>query len=337
MGLSVQPLAPQSSLSVVPVTSKPLANYAVAKSADGGWNYTFNGKPITREAYAAGGGQVQTDPSRTVAPPPGPPNSNGSSGGGTTYADKSGDIAFQNAGLASVDAARDVNLAGVNTALANLKGAYATEAANATGSYDTNSTQNQNNLQKTKQTALIHAAQGRQGLFGTLASLGALNGSGIDLANEAVKNGANEDLSTAGDTYATNQSGLDTAIKKFKDEDEARNKSADQGAANSRTNVQNDAAKNKQAYYKQLSDDYTAQGDPANAAKFAKMASDLFPAIAATSLSTAGLTRTAAAYTAPSLASYLNSANSTKVSTTPSGGTGGIPGLIASPIKKQQA
>ena len=292
MGLSVQPTATQPGLSVVPTKSAPLSNYAVTPSVDGGWNYTFNGQPITREAYAAAGGIVQADPSKqTAVVQPGPGDSNGQNSGGTKYEDKSGDIAYQNAGLDSVDAATKTNLAGVQTALDRVSGLYDADAASATGSYDTNSTQNQNNLQKTKATALINAAQGRKGLFGTLAGLGALNGSGIDLANEAVQRGANEDLSTAGDTYATNQSGLDTAIGNFTKENDQRKDDAKNAAGNNRTNIQNDAAKNKQAYYKTLSDDYTKMGDSANAAKFAKMAGDLFPAIAATSLPTTAVLR----------------------------------------------
>ena len=292
MGLSVQPTATQPGLSVVPTKSAPLSNYAVTPSVDGGWNYTFNGQPITREAYAAAGGIVQADPSKqTAVVQPGPGDSNGQNSGGTKYEDKSGDIAYQNAGLDSVDAATKTNLAGVQTALDRVSGLYDADAASATGSYDTNSTQNQNNLQKTKATALINAAQGRKGLFGTLAGLGALNGSGIDLANEAVQRGANEDLSTAGDTYATNQGGLDTAIGNFTKENDQRKDDAKNAAGNNRTNIQNDAAKNKQAYYKTLSDDYTKMGDSANAAKFAKMAGDLFPAIAATSLPTTAVLR----------------------------------------------
>lgn len=311
----------------------------------GGVDYFRGTTPITNAQYnsaqflAGQGPRAEEIEAKAppATPPTGPGNSNG--GSGTTYSDKSNDISLQNAGLGAVDTQTTAGTAAVDTALGKLNGQYDTEAATNTKTYQTNSDQNQNNLQRNKQTALVNAAQGRRGLLGTLSSLGALGGSGITLANEAVQKGANEDLSGAGDTYATNQTGLDTAINAFKQQDKERRDNAVTAAGDAKTNIQNEAAKNKQTFYSNLAKDYADQGDSSNAAKFTKMAADLFPSIASTSVPSTNLGYTAAAFNSPSLANYLAGANSTQVKTTPATGSGNsagtLPGLIATPAKKQ--
>ena len=274
--------------------------------------------------------------------PTGPPNPNNitnktATNTGPIAADKSGDIALQNAGLASSGATTAKGLAGVDTALTSVKNGYATEAANNETSYKTNSDQNQNNLQKNKGAALINAAQGRRGLFGTLASLGALNGDGIDLANSAVQTGANQDLSGAADNFATNQFGQDDAIKKFRDANVIRNTAADTEAGNEKQNIRNQGLKDKQTYFKNLADDYTAQLDPGQAANYANQAGALFPQISDTTVPATSLAPTVAAYTPGSLASYLSRADGTQVSSTSGNGgvgTAGLPGLVALNKKK---
>ena len=311
----------------------------------GGVDYFRSGTPITNAQFDSaqtinGSGPrsaaIEANVPAVLGDSVGPANSNGPAAA-PAYADKSGDISMQNAGLGSVDSGTGTGLAAIDKALSGITSSYNTEAANANSAYGTNSTQNQNNLQQAKHTALTNAAQGRQGLFGTLASLGALNGSGIDLANTAVQRGANEDLSTAGNTYATNQSGLDAAIKTFKDQDTARRTDAATAAADAKTKLQGDAAKTKQQYYTNLANDYTAQGDKANAAKFTSLANSLFPAIAGANIPSTNLAPEVASYTAPDLGTYLSSANNTAVQTTPSPTAGGTPGLIANPVKRLQA
>ena len=272
------------------------------------------------------------NPPRQVAPAN--PNG-GTSTGGTTYADKSNDIALQNAGLASLGDQTATGIAGVDKALGNLTGQYDTEAAANEKNYSTQSDTNQNNLQKDRQTALVNAAQGRRGLFGTLASLGALNGSGVDLANEAVRAGANADLSGAADTFSTNQNALDTSIGEFRQEDKRRRQEAATAAENAKTNVQNDAARNKVTFLTNLANDYTAQGDTAAAKRYADQAAALYPEIAKTNVPSSNIAYSGAAFTPSTLSSYLSGANNTTVSTTPSTPGFTIPGLVASTRKKQ--
>jgi hypothetical protein len=323
-----------TALKVVPSTSGVLGNYAVTPSADGGWNYSFNGNPITREAYAAAGGQVKADPVRTPTNAKAPGNPNG--GGGTPFADKSNDIAAQLAYLGATDQKTAAGTAAIDKSLGALYGNYDTEAASNETNYRTNADQNTNNLQVNKQTALVNAAQGRQGLYGTLASIGALNGSGIDKANTAVANGANADLAGASSNYATNASALDTSIGTFRQQDKERRDMAARGAEDAKTNLANDVAKEQASLYSNLVGDYSAMGNSGQAKAYTDKITALAPKIAATSIPSTGLGYTAAAYTPATLSSYIAGADSTQVTATPTAGKG-TPGLVATPLKKKTA
>lgn len=265
-----------------------------------------------------------TNPNGSVAPvaPPKP--------------DKSADIATQNAALAALDSQRTGGLQKVTDALNNLFGKYDTESGSAERNFTDQSTTNRSNLQKNVQASMVNAAQGRQGLFGTLAALGALSGSGIDLANLAVQRGANADISGAQDTFSGNQTGLQTSIDQFRDADKARRKDAQEAANNARTNVENQIFTNRQKLYANLADDYAAEEDVANQKKYADLVAGLFPDIARTSIpSSANIAYSQAAYTPSALSRYIGGATSPQVSTTPAQGTT-LPGLIVSPFDRRR-
>lgn len=267
---------------------------------------------------------------------PAPAGGKAVSTGGAAKADKSNSIALQLAGLGAVDSQVNTGLGSIDKALGGLMGRYDTEAGSNEKNYTDQSTTNQGNLQKNKQTALVNASQGRQGLFGTLSSLGALSGSGIDLANRAVQKGANDDLSGAADNFSENQQGLDTSIGQFRQEDKARREDANTSAENARTNVRNDAAKTRLQFLTQLANDYSAQGDEASAKRYAGQAAGLYPELAKTSVPDANIAYSGAAFTPSTLSSYIAGADSTQVQATPTEGGLSIPGLIASPSKKKQ-
>lgn len=282
---------------------------------------SVNSKPATQ--VASGGG------SSTSAAPSDP---NGGGGGGV---DKSNDIALQLAGLNAVGEQESAGLSAIEKALAKLLGQYDTEAGSNEGTYKTQSETNQNNLQKNKQTAFVNAAQGRRGLFGTLAALGALNGSGIDLANRAVQKGANDDLSGAADSYGTNQSTLDTAIGQFRQEDKMRRENADTAAENARTNTRGESAKSRMEFYTNLANDYAAMGNAAEAKRYTDLAASMYPAMARTNIPNSNIAYTGAAFTPGTLQNYIGGADSTLVTATPTQGGQTIPGLVASPVKRK--
>lgn len=260
----------------------------------------------------------------------------GGSSSGTNYQDKSNDIAMQEAGLGSAGATENAGTSAVDKALASIMGEYNTDAANAGKEYGSESTSNETDLQGNKETALQNAVQGRQGLYGTLASLGALSGTGLDLANHAVQQGANEDLTTAADTYAKNQNALDSGYNAFKNQDATRRQQAKSAAANDKEQVQNDYYKSMQSYLTNLANDYQDEGNTATSKSFQSRAARLFPSIAKTNVPTIDLGYSGSAYTAPTLDSYVGAANNTTVKSTPASGTGvfSVPGLVATNQKK---
>lgn len=275
------------------------------------------------------------DPS---APTPAPTNPTGASG--PAVVDKSNDIALNNAGLTGADQQQTAGLGSIDKALGGLIGQYDTEKTANEGNYGSQSDTNRGNLQTNKETALVNATQGRRGLFGTLSSLGALNGSGIDLANEAVQKGANEDLTGAEGNFSTNQTGLDSAITKFRQDDERRRNDANSAATNAKGKVQHDTAVTKQGIFSNLANDYAAMGDKGSASRYTQMAADLYPTVANNSIpDTTNLTAETAAFTPGTLANYLNN-GATTVSAGPAQGTGAgqgnLPSLFATNDQKKK-
>lgn len=298
------------------------------------WDLTLNGAQEIADPVQGGGGQPSGGGGA-----PAPSNPNGGGGAAVKKVDKSNDINLNLAGLGAVDQQTNSGLAAIDKVLATLKGQYAEEAAANEKSYTDNSNTNQGNLQKNKQSAMVNGAQGRRGLFSTLSSLGALNGSGIDLANNAVKRGVEVDLSGAGDNYATNQSGLDTSIGTFRREDKNRNANADLTAGNAKTNVQNDAARSKQNFYKNIANDYDEMGNAGESSRYSGMAAGLYPAVAASNVPNANLGYSAAAFDAPSLESYLAGQGGTQVTATPANagaGANALPGLTVGGTAKKK-
>ena len=325
--------------------SVPAANNGVYwKGADG--NVYVKGSGGTNAAGAYDGNTDKYWSSRGFSQisDPNPPKSAGNapaqtgSGSGSNYQDKSNDITLQNAGLGSVDATKQSAIDKVNSALNTIVGQYEGDLTTAGTEYGSNSDANQTDLQGNKQTALEHAVTGRQGLYSTLASLGALNGTGLTLANNAVAKGANEDLTTASDTYATNQRGLDTSYNTYTTNEKRAEQKAKDAGANDITQAENDAAKSRQAYLTNIANDYQAEGKIPEAKSFAAQAAALFPQIASTNVPTIDLGYTGGAYSAPTLSQYVGKANNTTVQTTPPAGGSilQIPGLVALNKKQSQ-
>lgn len=257
-----------------------------------------------------------------------------------TFADKSGDISTNQALLDSLPGTKASGLAGIQAALAKVLGSYGTDSDNYTREYTDNSNANKSNLESNTQAALLNASRGRQGLFGVLAGLGALNGSGIDLANNAVREGANADLGTANDTYGTNQSALDQSIGDFNLSNEARKKEAGDSATAATTALENSTLTTEQQAKKAIADDYAAEGNKAQSDAYQKLVAALYPQIGQTVNAAPAISYTPTPYTAPTLNKYVggSSRTATTVATIPGSGDNPIPGLVAVPgLKKATA
>lgn len=81
--------------------------------------------------------------------------------------------------------------------------------------YDTQVHGNSTNRELAVHNAETAAAQGRQGLRSVLASLGALGGTGTELAGRAVANTANEDIGGADKTYQDNANSIAQAHEAY--------------------------------------------------------------------------------------------------------------------------
>lgn len=282
------------------------------------------------------------DPNPQQSGPGAPPsNPNGTRSGAGGYVappkpDKSNDIKLQLAGLAAVDQQTGSGISSIDQALGRLQGQYDVERDSNEKNYTDQSVTNQTNLQKNKQTAFVNASQGRQGLFGTLSSLGALSGDGITLANRAVQKGANDDLSGAADSFSGNQQQLDTAVGQFRQEDKMRRDNASTSAENARTNVRNQAAKSRMSFYSNLANDHSEMGNAGEAKRYSELASSLYPEMAKTSVPNSEIAYRGAAFTPGTLASYMAGADNTTVTATPTQPGSTIPGLVAGPTKKKQ-
>lgn len=277
-----------------------------------------------RIVSSGGGGSTQQQT-------PAPSNPNGGGGGGSAPArpDRSNSIAMQLAGIEATKRMEQAGLSAVDKALANLFREYAIEAAANEKNYNQQTTTNTQNLQTNKQVAMLHAAQGRRGLFGTLQSIGALSGDGITLANRAVQQGANADIAGAQGTFNENQTNLDTAINAFREEDKRRQRINKDQAAEAKVGVRNQAAIARQKYLAQLADDYAQMGDEAKSKHYAREAAALYAKIADTGIPSTKLAPIQASFTPSTLANYI-AGGDTSVTVVPAS-PGGVPGLVAGP------
>lgn len=348
-----------------PLASQPSAAPAAAPSNNGTFWIGNNGQVIvsgsrgTNQAGAADGNTVNywssrgykylghAAPSRAVTGGGSNNNaapadtggygsaSNGGGGGAVSapqYPDKSNDISMQQAGLGQTGGTRDAGIGEIEKAWDRINGQYNDDLASAGTEYHNQTTENTKDLETNKQASLERGMQGRQGLFGTLASLGALNGTGIELANRAVQNGTNEDLTTASNTYASNQNGLDTGYNAYTQQEKRLQSAAEAAKENNEQQVKNDYYKSQQAYLTNIANDYQDEGNTAEAKNYAAQAAALFPQIAQTNVPTINMGYSGGAYTAPTLSQYVGKANNTTVQSTPGAGPNNIfniPGLVA--------
>jgi len=227
-----------------------------------------------------------------------------------------------NAAIGSLDIERDTGYRNIDDSFNSLISRYSKEAANNEADYTEQSETNTNNLQKNKQNALIAAAQGRRGLRGTLAALGALSGDGSVLADRAVTTAANQDIGEAADTFATNAQGLDKAIGRFRDEDKDRRAEAETTRNNQRTALEGSIASKRQNYFQKLAEIFGQADRTGEANTNLQRAGELNNEIASkTRVASTAFTPRAAAFTPGDLESYLAGAGDMTVDVR-AGGTG---------------
>lgn len=266
------------------------------------------------------------------------PTSTSTSGGTSPVLNRAAVSATQQA-IDSLGTEEQVGRQNVEAGYGSLIGKYDTERARNEADYKEEGVTNNQNLLKNKQNALLAAAQGRRGLRGTLAAIGALSGTGSELADRAVQSSANEDIGEASETFATNAQGLDKAWNRFGEEDEDRRREAQTARSNQMTALEGSIASKRQNMFQKLAELYAEGGDTAAAADYLGRAGGLNQEIAAkTAVGSTPFSARAAAFTPGDLESYLAGAGDMTVDVR-GGGMGGVGGptsILAGRQKKRE-
>lgn len=244
------------------------------------------------------------------------PSSGGGGGGGAPRPVlNQAAIGATQAAIDSLATEQNVGYGNIDDSHRSLIGKYDKERSQNKEDFDEQSFTNTTSLGKNKQNALLAAAQGRRGLRGTLASIGALSGSGGELADRAVTTEANQDLGEATDTYAGNARQLGKAWGRFEEEDKDRRSEADVAKVNQRTALEGAIASKRQNFFQKMAELFAEGGDAGSSASWLNNAGSLNQEIASkTRVGATPFTARVAAFTPGELENYLAGAGDLKVS-----------------------
>ena len=255
-------------------------------------------------------------------------------GGGSQYTDTT---AARAAEQARIDAllTKEANLLSANqNQYNNVLAGYDRERNINQTDYNDNTVANSQDLQRNKQASLLAGAQGLRGLMNTLGAYGAAGGSGRELASQAVNSQINRETGDASNTYAVNQRGLDTSINRFKEEDEARRRAAQQDLETSNRGVRANIAGERQTALRSLADLWKQAGNQGQAGNLLGEVGQLNHFIAGNAAPSIGINARTAAYQAPSLDTYKAGTSSREVGVA-DGVTAGNTGALANLYKRR--
>lgn len=312
------------------------ANPANAPIVNLGSNLPGNGATLDVGAMnTSGGTNLRTGGETTGITGPGGGGGAGGGGGSTApttpakvLPDRSRSIADAQAQLRGAEEQLRTGMAGIDESLANILSRYDRQANRYKTQVGESRTTAKNNLLSQIQAALSGAAQGRQGLAGTLASIGALSGSGIDLMNRAVQRGANMDITGANETLKESETALTNALNEFTERDEERRDDLNLNAENARINLRNLVDSNRQKAFAQLADDYAQIENQSEADRYSRLRDELYPVLGRSSVP-ANLAFSDVPFTLPQLANYVAGQSNMQVTAAPRGGGSSLPGLVA--------
>ena len=237
-----------------------------------------------------------------VTPVPG----DGSGGAGSQFVDTSAARNVTQGQLNSLDK----QLANMNaTAQAQfdqLMAQYNEENAENLENYNNQTANNENVRSGGISQSLAAAAQGGRGLRATLASMGALGGTGQILANRAVASSANKDIGGVNETFDTNATNLNSAWKKTEREQRQRNEEASTGLENARLKNAGSIASQRQALMRDMAGFWEKAGNSAEANNWLAKVGTQNGAIERASLAaTPNFQRSSAAFSPAALKNYL--------------------------------
>lgn len=136
--------------------------------------------------------------------------------------------------------------------------------ANNQKSYDTQSTQNAQDLAHARQTTRSTGAAGARSLMSQLAALG-VSGSGTQDASRMVADQMNKEFGQANDTSNKNMASINTWLDQIKQKDAADRGDAEDTLRNNRIADAQQAAKARQSLLKTMADTYNSANRTAEA------------------------------------------------------------------------
>jgi hypothetical protein len=187
------------------------------------------------------------------------------------------------------------------------------------------------------QAGLLAAANGSRGLYSTLASIGALGGTGRLLANRAVSNEANLDIGEANKTFDTNAENLNLSYADIKKQEEKREAAALETQANAKKSLTHDRISEEKTLREKMADLWSRAGNQGEANRSLAGANDLIGKLASNTkpVNTGSYDKSGLSYQAPDLQGYLAGANDMSVSAS-SGGSLPINGAVFTSTKKRE-
>ena len=270
------------------------------RSEDKGTGYVYTPE---EDGPTTGDGHTLTDTS-TGGAYGGAYGGGGGGGGGSQYTDTTAARSAEQARIDALSTKENNLLASNQNQYSNVLAGYDRERNINQTDYDDNTLNNSQDLQRNKQASLLAGAQGLRGLMNTLGAYGAAGGSGRQLASQAVDSQVNSETGEAANTYSTNQRGLDTSIGRFKEEDEARRRAAQQDLETSNRGVRANIAGERQTALKSLADLWKQAGNQGQAGNLLGEVGQLNHFIAENAAPSIGVNAKTAAYQAPSLDTY---------------------------------
>lgn len=260
--------------------------------------------------------------------------------GGTNTESKYQDTSVARAGtqisLNELDTIFNNRLAQAQGEYDAMIGQYAAEEQQNASKYQNNAQTNESTREAQQQAALLAAANGGRGLYSTLASIGALGGTGKMLANRAVSNEANIDIGNANRTFDTNATNLYDTYEDLKLKEKQRRFEAENTLKKAKQAHEYDTLNTRQQLMKDMASLWKNNGNFAEHNKWLGDANALTGKIAATSRPNIPEYAKAGnlGFAAPELQNYLAGVNDMTVNTS-AGSSTPINGAIYTSTKKR--
>lgn len=231
--------------------------------------------------------------------------------------------------LSGLDTTLSNNLKGVRDTYDQQMREYNDRFARDRANWEENVATNEGGLQSQRQNKMLSGARLSQGLNSILASMGALNGTGQFLANQAVEGITNRGLGEATETFQANARNINSAWEEAEQEARNREERAKQIRADQEANVRADILNRRQKILSDLGNLYGP--DTVEGARYLGQAGSLYGQIAETTRpNVAQYQEASSLYSPEALDSYLSGIGNTQVTSESRGSGGGVP--VNSPL-----